>query len=141
MNGAYDNSDPTNNYYEVADNVSSATINFGGKGGNVGSLNTADLDKGIATGSHEINHGFGGKDHPGNPAGSGKQAHIAKGEEIDISVPQNTVYTGTTDIVDISNRKVTQGIIDAIMKDINFDVNGEAAIGKTANEALNENKK
>jgi hypothetical protein len=119
--GGYETLNAENNFYEMVDNPKvgnnlGATLSGedreGSRGGSTGFIKTSEA--GTSTLSHELNHGYGGinKDLP-----DGNETKLI---DNDISV-QNKNST------DPSSRKVTQGNIDAIFKNVDFKG------GKTAN--------
>ena len=129
--GSQFNSDakPEDNYYLVGNkNGGSYTIDGnvaafgeGSRGGNTGYFDVKELDNKQNTGSHELNHGFGGENHPASPP-------INDGSDPEISLPSNQQYSdGST--IDPSKRKVTQSTINNIFKNVKFNKNGEGNVG------------
>ena len=115
------------NFYIIGDGTGwvggSQTITAGTKGGNIGQLTTTDLDKGIATTSHELNHGYAGKDHPASAITSYKS-----GDVVDISIPQGANYSDSKPI-DYKDRAVTQTNVTDILKNVTFNAKGEGNVG------------
>lgn len=112
-----------NNFFEVRTDIADSYTLTGPYGGNAGVFKASDIDANIGTASHEANHGFGGKNHPDLIG-----RDINKGDEIDITIPQNSTYS-TGGKIDMTNRKVTQQNVTDILKNVNFDKNGRGEVG------------
>lgn len=112
-----------NNYYEVdwEDRGDSYTLS-GGVGGNTGIFSIYDINKHQSTPAHEANHGFGGLGHPVDPT------DYEPDDCIDIRVPQDAGYRDGSPI-NARDRRVTQGTIDAILREVNFNENGVGDVG------------
>jgi RHS repeat-associated protein len=105
-----------NNYFQVDDGLGVSYTLTGqapNSGGNTGYLATEDLDKNQNTASHEMNHGFGGNDHPTSGV-------VNDGSNPDISLPQDQKYTDGTNI-DATKREVTQATITDIISKVKFN--------------------
>jgi len=130
------------NFYYVFDPKSivgatnSTTTTTRRGGGNLGVLNTEQIDANVGTPSHEINWGFGGtsglKRRLAVREGKKEEKDLRykPGETLDISVSHG--YRNSEDEkVDINttSRKVTQDNINDILGKVTFDENGEGHLG------------
>ena len=119
--GGYETLNAENNFYEMVDNpksINNSGVTLSGedkegsRGGSTGFIKTSEA--GTSTLSHELNHGYGGtnKDLP-------------DGDETKLF--ENDIAVQDKNSTNPSSRKVTQGNIDAIFKNVDFKG------GKTAN--------
>ena len=107
-----------NFYYVEANNPdrkASQTTNAGRLGGSIGILKAEDLDNVPTTGAHEMNHGYGGRNHP--PAN--KPSPVRPGQTIPIAIPKTQTYSDGSPL-NLEDRHVTQWDIDFIMKNSEF---------------------
>lgn len=120
VEGGYGNLNAENNFYEIGDDIfeENEGITLTGAsnpGGNAGAIKTSAVE-GI-TFPHELNHGYGGE-----------SKDIKKGDpNYDTKLPDNDIAVQDKNSSDPPARKVTQGNIDAIFKNVDFKG------GKTAN--------
>lgn len=116
--GGVDNAE--NNFYEVNENIfgskeGNAGITLTGKfspGGNTGAIETSSINDNTTL-SHELNHGYGGEN---------------KDRKDNIILPENDIAIQSQNSANPAGRKVTQGNIDAIFKNVKFE-NGKGNVG------------
>jgi len=124
VEGGYSNLNAENNFYEIRDDIEDAGQTLSGVyGGNTGVIKTSEV--GTPTPSHELNHGYGGidKDRIDNTILS----------ENDIAVQGNNSAAP-------ANRKVTQGNIDAIFKNVDFKGGNKANVGNARPQLFDKEK-
>ena len=112
VEGGYGNLNAENNFYEIRSDVNSSITLTGDNGGNAGVLQLSEIGK--QSPNHELNHGYDGEDKDNK--------NTDKGSDNDIAVQSKNSKSPKT-------RKVTQGNIDAIFKNVNFKGGNKANVG------------
>lgn len=124
VEGGYGNLNAENNFFEVRDDIETSLTLEGIVGGNAGAFKTSQIDDASNAVSHELNHGFGGLNKDNST--------IRVNESPDIAVTR-----GNTD--NPSSRRVTQGNIDAIFKNVNFNGGNKADVGSARPDKFDKN--
>lgn len=124
------NSTVEDNFYYV-DSGKGGSYGFNSDdGGNIAYLATEEVDEEGGTTSHELNHGFGGINHP-NPNAERPE----NGEKMGIEYPHNHQYSDDTPI-NTKDRKVNQEDIEFILRKVKFNEKGEGDAG--VNNTINK---
>ena len=131
VEGGYSNLNAENNFFEIINspknnNGLGGTVTGedknGSRGGNTGFIKTSEVS--TPTVSHELNHSFGGKNKDSR--------RVLKTSENDIAVQSKNS-------LDPASRKVTQGNIDDIFRNISFKSGNKANVGNPRPQLYDNN--